>query len=631
MKNAIVLHTVPEEDQVIGLREVVSLFGDNYSHIKAGSRIGWRYALLMEIAGKLVGNYRLKGTMHEWQLNRLLEPWVGGRHGVTYALRKRLTAVMPEGEASAKHIAELAARLNVKNAEEEIGTALEEAQVNCYMLIDRLDEGYGADAVGIGFVSGAVQAALDVSRSEPNCTAVIFLRDNIARAIQDLDPDYSRNLEGSVLRLHWTEYELFAMACKRLRVASGLGVENDLALWNKCVGPDLEEHRGFDRCLQLTLYRPRDLLSLLNEAFYEAERQGRERIVLQDVTRAGEEISRVRLDDLKKEYTQVIPGLPDFVGAFSGTTATMSYEGACEYVSKAVAEGPPTGQTRQEFAILGSEKEVVDTLYGIGFLGVKDTDSAAYTFCHDGKSVKSTPGPGDQLLLHPCYWRALGVKEPALQRDQAETIHDEYDIAVQSLTVEKRERNLSRLISELGRIDIGQNGETKFEEWCLQAVRIVFARSLTSFALHPNQAATQRRDVVATNVSQDGIWRRILEDYKARQVIFEVKNYASIGAEEFRQMLSYLTEPYGSIGFIITRDDHWELKKGRELDWVREIWSGHKKLILKLTAKCLCSMISKLRIPQKHDAPGKLLGKILDIYLRLYISGQTISKGKYNR
>lgn len=39
----------PVEEQIIGLRDVISLFGENYLHIKAGSKLAWRYAIYMEL------------------------------------------------------------------------------------------------------------------------------------------------------------------------------------------------------------------------------------------------------------------------------------------------------------------------------------------------------------------------------------------------------------------------------------------------------------------------------------------------------------------------------------------------------------------------------------------------------
>jgi len=50
---------VPEEDQVIGIRPFASLFGTKYTQIKAGARIAWNYALLVEVAATLFENRKV--------------------------------------------------------------------------------------------------------------------------------------------------------------------------------------------------------------------------------------------------------------------------------------------------------------------------------------------------------------------------------------------------------------------------------------------------------------------------------------------------------------------------------------------------------------------------------------------
>ena len=95
-------------------------------------------------------------------------------------------------------------------------------------------------------------------------------------------------------------------------------------------------------------------------------------------------------------------------------------------------------------------------------------------------------------------------------------------------------------------------------------------------------------------------------------MIFEIKNYESLELSDYRQVLAYLTGPYGSLAFIVTRGTNVELERGRELGWFREIYTGHGKTIVKITAKFLADMLAKLRNPQKHDAGDHALSGLLD-------------------
>src|SRR5262249_182054 len=138
---------------------------------------------------------------------------------------------------------------------------------------------------------------------------IVFVRDNMFRALAHVDDDFTRHIEGHTLRLHWDEESLFSLVIARLRVALQLDVvENDVRGWNRFAHRELGGREGFAKCLRFTLYRPRDIVVLLNHAFLRAQRDKRNEIVDRDVEKAGVEISQHRLDDLCKEYDGVLPG-----------------------------------------------------------------------------------------------------------------------------------------------------------------------------------------------------------------------------------------------------------------------------------------------------------------------------------
>jgi len=111
----------------------------------------------------------------------------------------------------------------------------------------------------------------------------MFLRDNIFRAISKHDADYSRQIEGQAIRLHWDEYHLLNLTANRVRYAFDLKEEQSIEVWNHVTCGSLSQREGFRRCLRLTLYRPRDLLVLLNNAFYHASQPGRSVLHEEDI------------------------------------------------------------------------------------------------------------------------------------------------------------------------------------------------------------------------------------------------------------------------------------------------------------------------------------------------------------
>lgn len=277
----------------------------------------------------------------------------------------------------------------------------------------------------------------------------------------------------------------------------------------------------------------------------------------------------------------------------------------------------------QTFTLLNTPSDISSALYSVGFLGIKDPASGVTACCHDGRMLDRMLKDTDRVMVHPCYWMALGVAHAEIEAGRAQEIFDDYDIRVVSASPEIRKAKLGQLIGELDRMRVGDEAATEFEDWCLRAIQVIFAVQLTNIELHPNGAAVQRRDVVATNLTKSPFWKRIREDYAVRQVIFELKNYKDMGPEEYRQMTTYLAGEYGNAGFIVTRDDSENLLSDRELPWMREIYNRQKKLVVKLTGSFLRRILSKLRSPQRHDEADQQLNKLFDVYTRNYLGEPT--------
>lgn len=620
----------PEQHQVVGLRALVKQFGEKFNLICAGSRIAWRYALLMEATKKIWGYYKLTGFEGEHLLRSYVGQWDQKGQFFCDRLRQTLRPILDGKTDPETAIADLPSALQVDQIQSALLQGLAKTKEQILLIIDRLDEGYEPDALGIGLLVGLVQASVDINTRFKNVRSVLFLRDNIYRAVSRNDPNFSRTVEGHVLRLHWEEYDLFTMICNRLRVAFGLSQESSLKIWNDCTAHDLQGKDGFRRCLKHTLYRPRDLLALLNQAYYHAFKQNRDQIVYADVESVAKEISRHRLEDLIKEYEVVFPGMEKFISCFARRAPELAYAEAEQLISVPLYSQENSQLVQQHLAILEHPKNVIRSLHSVGFLGLQDPSSKTFIFCHDGKSDPIEPKSETKMLVHPCYWLALDCVEQPLTPEEAAEIHDEYDIEVSSQTREIRNHRLGQVMNQLTSIPVGDTGAHQFEEWCEQAIKIVFAGNLRNIALKPNGNSIQRRDIVGTNYAQTPAWKRILEDYQSRQIIFEAKNYTNlVGSDEYRQMLSYLCNNYGKSGFIVTRAENTDLEKGKELDWMREIYFNHDhRLIIKLPAKFLVNLLSKLRSPQKHDAADEALNGLIDLYERRYLNLPTQKRAK---
>ncbi|MEO4030385.1 hypothetical protein ABH313_20355 [Chromobacterium vaccinii] len=618
-----VVVVAPDEEDVFGLRPIASRFGSSVTRIRAAIKTAWRFAMAMEVLLQLSKYYKTQKMIQESRLLPAVGKWERGGGNIISRLKMTLKACVAYDDMPEDAISELASKLEVNNVVSEVDGILERAGKKVMVILDRLDEGYESDVVGVGIVDGIVYGADELRSKTKNIKSVLFLRDNIFREIQREDQDFTRNVEGNVLRLHWDTAELFYLVCKRLRVAFGVNVESDVKLWNSVTSSDLHGREGFRLCLKLTLFRPRDLISLLNTAFYNARKQGRQIVVTDDLRASAVHISEIRYDDLRKEYTSVFPGIGDVTKAVGQCGPKLTVEDGVVALDALMESDVLSSEAYQHVKIIGGSDEVLKALYGIGFIGVEDDSSGNYVFSHDGKRPERLFDLSASLLVHPCYWNALGLRGELAGEVDSQEIFDEYEITISSQVKEMRDIRIGRMISELNKISLGVDDASQFEEWCKQAIDLIAARGLTNVQLKPNGAASLRRDIVATNNALSGFWRRVREDYNSRQVVFEIKNYERIGVDEYRQAYAYLGNEYGKFAFIICRDKVKELVKGADLDAFVEFYRGHNVMIIKLTVSFLVSMLSKLRSPQKFDTADDQLEKLLDNHIRLYASGQS--------
>jgi hypothetical protein len=197
----ILLKLAPEEIDILGLRPYVDPLGARFNLIRAYYRLAWRYALSMEIATHIFQGYTYANLPHSSPLIETLRAWKTSGNTASDRLRFRLKTIPRSTENLDGQIADLATTLELADLEVALKHALADAQQPFFILIDDLDEGYEPDQVGIGLVCGIIHAAIDVQARFPNIKTLVFLRDNIFRAVARLDPDYSRTIEGRVLRL----------------------------------------------------------------------------------------------------------------------------------------------------------------------------------------------------------------------------------------------------------------------------------------------------------------------------------------------------------------------------------------------------------------------------------------------
>jgi hypothetical protein len=622
-RNVVLITETPAEHHTIEFQRLLGTLSHEYRTLRPTSRLVWKAHLLLETLSHVAKDYRFPKSSQY----RFLSEYVTSRAALTKLNGiARCVQILNQAVATAAHVSEVPARLatltDIDKLQTSIKALLQEMSVSVVAVYDGLDEGWTPDPIATAVVGGLAIAAADFKDTGLSINPFLFIRDNIFRALAYLDHDFTRHVEGHVLRLHWDEILLLNLVAQRLRVALDIkDTENDVRVWNRFAHKGLRDREGFNACLHNTLYRPRDVLVLLNDAHSHAVRNSRNEIVDEDVQASAVQISRNRLDDLVKEYEVVFPGLKVFISLFHGRPAQDRYGSIVQLLDEAVAHSDYADTPARDFGVFNSGADIATALYSVGFIGVSDELNRSFVFCHDGASSPLATLAKDRIVtVHPCYWKALELTGETPPEEISVKINDEYnENPPVKETKDFRVQLLGDILGALPRIRTGRDDAGNFEDWVLRAVRVLFAGKLSNPQLKPNAAGIQQRDIVATNLSKDAFWRRIYEDYGSRQIVFEVKNYEILDPDDFRQILSYLTGHYGKFAVVVTRAAS-EVPSNTEQDWLRVMWHQHERVMLILPASILARCIGKLRNPErKYDYTEDTLNKRIDAFARSYL------------
>ena len=612
----------PQEHDTLMLSSAIRNLGLNaYNSIRPTARVLWRTAMLISVAEDLCGHWKYKTSAEaHWLRNYVDTKKSLLAHNELQRCAELLNQV-PIDRSSPDEIPGKVATTHQLNAlEKEIRQGLESVGARAIFLFDGLDEGWTPDDRSTALLGGLAIAVADFSDKRLPIQGKVFIRDNIFRWLALLDNDFSRHIEGSTLRLNWTQDSLLNLVTSRLRVALDIQTENNIRVWNRFAHREIKDRKGFERCLQHTLYRPRDLLVLLNQAAVRAAREGREGIIDADIDGTSKQISVDRLTDLLKEYEGVFPGLGLIVKTFTGCQACRTLGSVKSQLDSLIENETYNSPEASDIAVLRTSSQIVDALFGVGFLGLEDSAKGTLQFCHDGTSSSiSTVVDKRRIAIHPCYWRALDITNTDLPTEIQLEIYDEYTPQINPDISDMRTRRLGQLVSELPNCVEGREGAREFEGWVLTACQILFAGDLHNFELHPASGGIQQRDVVATNQAEHGFWKRVLKDYNCRQVIFEAKNVPTLTIDNFRQAVSYSGNQYGQLVFIVNRIDN-EKMDDVVRGWIKEMWDQHRVVVMTLPTAILTRCLKKIRSPRRRNYVDEVLSKRLDTFERSYFS-----------
>lgn len=199
----IVLSDVPPEHYTIELQSLLLVISEQYRTARAISRLLWRIHLLFEALRHLQRHYKttkaLTSTSVLTYLNQHKQ--VLAESGIARCVTI-LRDVARTSSSAADLLSTLPRIMAIETLQQTVKNAIDEAGLRVIVLFDGLDDGWLPEPIPTAVLGGLALASADLVDSHSGIYPLIFIRDNIFRALAQMDGDFTRHIEGHTLRLH---------------------------------------------------------------------------------------------------------------------------------------------------------------------------------------------------------------------------------------------------------------------------------------------------------------------------------------------------------------------------------------------------------------------------------------------
>lgn len=167
-----------------------------------------------------------------------------------------------------------------------------------------------------------------------------------------------------------------------------------------------------------------------------------------------------------------------------------------------------------------------------------------------------------------------------------------------------------RLIKRLDDCPEGKSGWKIYEDICIDILNYLFVPPLGEPKIQSRrESGIDIRDAVYPNRNSNENWRFIRDDYDAKYIVFEFKNYSKEGSEIDKQVLlqidDYLKKTIGRFGIICSK----KAPNNSGLEKRKDVFIENNKLVLFVNNEDLKEML--LRKHKKMD-PADVLIDLID-------------------
>jgi hypothetical protein len=243
----------------------------------------------------------------------------------------------------------------------------------------------------------------------------------------------------------------------------------------------------------------------------------------------------------------------------------------------------------------------IELLYQIGFMGVAEGKDIRFRSLGVRSAMPPPITMSSRGVIHPSYVDTLNISDRLI-----ETLDDTVplrsggilDELPEGLDLPLYENKLFALDAELKTLPPGEETAADYENIVGEILKLCFYKYFTNVQQRVrNVGGTVVRDWIVSNVAKSGFWEVVRQRYNATQVIWECKNFESLGADAFQQINYYINKQIGVFVVVVFRG---ERKKWYD-QHIKRIAEIHNGMVLLLTDNDLITLMRQARKGKDSD------------------------------
>ncbi len=297
-----------------------------------------------------------------------------------------------------------------------------------YLIIDDLDTGWVHDSLRFKLIRALIET-LRKFRRVSNVKIVISLRADLLHTVMTKTEGkgfQSEKFEDMMLRLRWSADDLRNLVEERINFVFKDQYTSKRVRIEDVFTSKIGEHDPFTYMLDRSLYRPRDLISYVNQCFEEAE-PGASSISARVVRNAEAEYSNKRFRAIIEEWEgaygeleTVLESLKDIPARFSYSDLTDTFfENIC--IDLVAGDGSRSGKfvsicngiiENSQPNYNNLRKNFIEILYIVGAIGVKRSSGSKFEWSYKNDPVLNTAlvDSETKFAVHPMLHRRLNLR-----------------------------------------------------------------------------------------------------------------------------------------------------------------------------------------------------------------------------